>query len=580
MPLRQLSLLVLWIAAGRVVAHAHATLLHTEPIANTQLPDAPGKVRLSFNERVEPIFNSIRVVDVQGRRVDSGESRVVGEGDNLEVGLNSVADGAYAVLWRINSVDGHQVQGHFGFGVRAAPPDEKTMAALPASEQRPFWRYYTPVVKWAGLTSLVIWLGGVSFSLGVFTPTYRAAFGAERAGNDSVQAAVRRSFGFLWNAAILFLIAECLALIGHAVTFTDLPLARAISLSTLATVLPATSYGQWWTIRILAALGLLGLCAWQFSPAASARRESFLVARSRPLFAVGSAVLGGVILLTIPLTGHARATPPAFWAVGGDWLHLVSTAVWIGGLVHCWAVVSLLDGGSENMALLSMLTGRFSRIARVSVGVILATGIYNAWLHMPSWSAFLSTSYGKVLLTKAVLIVPILLIAAVNWRRVLPSLEGFSRDPNAARKWAGNFRRLIGAETMLGAVVLVLATSLTSLPPSATVSAAGPMTLSKRNGDITVGLKLEPNKVGTNQSVITLRDSGGRAVEGAKRVTLYLRSLDMDMGLQTVQAQAAGGGAYQAEVFLSMAGRWSISVEVTPSHGDTFVTEFQTSTRL
>ena len=97
---------------------------------------------------------------------------------------------------------------------------------------------------------------------------------------------------------------------------------------------------------------------------------------------------------------------------------------------------------------------------------------------------------------------------------------------------------------------------------------------------MTVGLRLDTNRVGTNRARVTLQDLQGRMDSGAKRVTLYVRSLDMDMGLETIQAQPSPEGEYGAEVVLSMAGRWQVSVEVTPSHGDTFVTEFQVSPTL
>jgi nitrogen fixation protein FixH len=96
---------------------------------------------------------------------------------------------------------------------------------------------------------------------------------------------------------------------------------------------------------------------------------------------------------------------------------------------------------------------------------------------------------------------------------------------------------------------------------------------------MTVGLKLEPNKVGNNRAVIVLT-ANGQKISSARRVTVYLRSLDMDMGLSTVQAKPTSDGNYEADVVLSMGGKWLISVEVSPPQGDTFVTEFRISSSL
>jgi copper transport protein len=189
-----------------------------------------------------------------------------------------------------------------------------------------------------------------------------------------------------------------------------------------------------------------------------------------------------------------------------------------------------------------------------------------------------STDYGRVLLIKLFLVGLILLIALVNWRRVLPALAGFSRQVEIYRKWASRFRLLVSAEATLGIAVLVSVALLTSLPPATAVANVGPLTLNKRNEDMTVNLKLDSTKVGTIHSAVILQDSNGRTITDAKSVTFFVRMLDMDMGLETIEAQPVPGGAYQADIPFSMAGRWSINVEVSPSHGDTFVTEFNVST--
>ena len=575
------SLLVCVMALGAVGAYGHATLLHTEPVGNTQVSDAPAKVILIFNERIEPVFNSIRVLDQQGQRMDRGEARVIGEGDAVEVDLQPLGEGPYAVLWRVNSVDGHQIRGRFGFGVRSDPPDLSNLPELATNQQSPFQKFFSPVVRWVGLTSMVLWLGGIFFLLGVLAPALTDNV-KEDVRHEFIPSVVRRPLNILWVAAILFLVGECLALTGQAATLANVPLARAVSLSTLGTVLVTTNYGQWWMIRILSALGLLALCLWAFRSAHLAQGRKLLQRGRGTLLRIGSGSLAGLILLAIPMTGHARAVSQGtILAVGSDWVHLAGAVIWIGGLVHFLAVVWFVDkSGDDKAALWNNLAHRFSRVARICVLFLLVTGVYNSWLHMPTWISFVSTDYGRVLFAKLILLIPILFIAAVNLRRVLPALAAFAQHPDVARRWAGRFRKLVRGEAVLGLVILALVASLTSLPRAAAVAVSGPMSLSKRTGDTTIGLRLDPNKAGPNQAVILVQNSDGQTISEARRVTLFLRSLDMDMGLQTIQAQPSPDGAYTAEVFLSMAGRWLVSVEVSPPRGDTFVTEFEISSTL
>lgn len=572
----------LWTACHSGIAQAHATLLQTEPPSGSQLAEAPDKVRLSFNERVEAIFNSIEVLDQNGKRVDDGNPRVVGGGDTLELGLKALEAGKYTVVWRVNSLDGHQVQGRFGFGVKSAPPTEADLSHLSVPQQSLLLKVYTLVVKWFGLTAMMVWLGGISFWIVVLRPNLPDRWQIVGGQQALVQAAVHRTRRILWSGAIAFFIAQLLALVAQGMIFGDLPLMKVLSPSTIQTMLDMTSYGQWWSLRMLAALGLLVLCAWQMRSSALHRSQDSSFARSNIALVAGSGMMGGLMLLTIPMSGHARAVSQATaLAVALDWAHMVGTAIWIGGLVFLWAVVLLVNGGEDDESeFLSSLVGRFSRMARICVLVLLVTGIYAAWLHIPSWRAFVSTDYGVALLIKLFLVSLILLIGAVNWRRVLPALRGFSLQPETYRMWAGRFRTLIKAETLLGVAVLVAVAVLTSLPPATAATMAGPIDLSKRNEDMVVNLKLDSSRVGTVHSVVTVQDSTGRTISDAKGVTLFVRMLDMDMPLETVEAQPMPSGTYQADVSLSMAGRWSISVQVSPPHGDAFVTEFDISSGI
>ncbi len=573
-------LIALWTACHAGDAQAHATLLQTEPPSASQLDDAPNKVLLAFNERVETIFNSIQVFDQDGRRVDAGDAQVVGDGDTLEIGLKNLGQGQYTVRWRVNSLDGHQVQGYFGFGVNSPPPAEAAMNKLSVPQQSVTLKFSLLLVKWAGLVGMITWLGGVSFWIVIFGPSIPTGWEGMAGQRALIQAAIQRTCRILWTAASLFFVAQILALIGQGMTFADIPLMSALSPKTIQTVLIGTSYGHWWSLRMIAALGLLGLCAWRMRASVMIRTGESPVKQEGVPFALGAGSLGSLMLLTIPMSGHAQAVTHAVpIAVGSDWVHMAATAIWIGGLVFLAAVVLIVDGGADdNNALVSGLVLRFSRIARICVLALLVTGVYAAWLHIPSWRALVSTDYGRVLLIKLILVGVILLIAAVNWRRVLPALTDFSRQVEIFHKWTKRFRTLVSTEAFLGIAVLASVALLTSLPPAVAVANVGPVAMSKQNQDLTVNLNLDSTRVGTVHTSVILRDSSGRTITDAERVTLYLRMLDMDMGLETIEAQPTPSGAFQADIPFSMAGRWLVSVEVSPAHGDTFVTEFNVST--
>ena len=550
-------------------AWGHAVLLHTDPIANQRLDSAPGQITLIFNERVEPTFNALRVLDKQGRRTDAGAVRVE-DGDTVAVSLPQLQDGSYGVFWRVTSLDGHQVQGQFGFGVRAEPPTEGELAQqVPQEQFVPQW--YIPAIRGVGLAALSLWMGGIIFLAVVLRPASILLPQAD----GSLRHIIRRSGLVLMSGGVIFLLTEVLWLWGKTAAFVGVPMSEAASWSAFTAVLTTTRLGEWWIVRALSALALLVLAApWL--------RRGLLAGRGLAAWAIGLAVSGGAILASIAATGHAQAVSQGvLLAEAIDWVHLAATVAWIGGLIHLLLVLGMArKRWPDSGEFISRLTGRFSKMALYCVLALVVTGIYNTWLHVPSWSSFVSSDYGRVLSAKLVLVLVVLAMAAVNRQRVLPALQVFARIPKQILATIQRLQRLIRAEVLIGVLILAAVALLTNLPPAATAVAAGPVSLSKKSGDLTVTLKIDPNRVGNNQAVVSLADPDGKRVSDAKRVTVYLRSLDMDMGLETVPAQLSPDGNYQANVALSMAGRWLVTVEVSPARGDAFTTEFTIPTSM
>jgi methionine-rich copper-binding protein CopC len=119
-PLRSLlgALLLLFPA----VAHAHAVLVKSSPARRAVLSTPPGKVELTFNERLEPAYSTVSVWSAANARVDDGKI-LVGPDDprRLTVGVPSLGGGRYTVKFRVLSVDGHVVEGTFPFEIRPRP---------------------------------------------------------------------------------------------------------------------------------------------------------------------------------------------------------------------------------------------------------------------------------------------------------------------------------------------------------------------------------------------------------------------------------------------------------------------------
>ena len=105
--------------------------------------------------------------------------------------------------------------------------------------------------------------------------------------------------------------------------------------------------------------------------------------------------------------------------------------------------------GTPSTPVLSRIVGCFSDSARIAVVGLAVTGLYAGWLQVGSLDGLLTTLYGRALLIKLILILPLLVIAGMN-------LLWTHRRLQAGEKvWAGYLRGLVGAEIILITGILI-----------------------------------------------------------------------------------------------------------------------------
>jgi copper resistance protein C len=119
---RTLAIAVAAALATVSVAWGHAVLVRSSPANRAVVAQAPSRVQLWFNERIEPAYARLTVVDAQDLPIDSGEV-IVGPEDPrlLSVGLPALEPGRYTARYRVLSVDGHIVEGEVSFTLRPRP---------------------------------------------------------------------------------------------------------------------------------------------------------------------------------------------------------------------------------------------------------------------------------------------------------------------------------------------------------------------------------------------------------------------------------------------------------------------------
>ncbi|HZQ34831.1 MAG TPA: copper resistance protein CopC, partial [Dehalococcoidia bacterium] len=425
-----------------VPAVAHANLVRSDPAAGAVLAMAPAQVQLWFSEEPDPHFSDVQVTDANGRRVDRSDMHVA-PGDRLSLiaGVNSsLPDGLYTIVWKtVSAVDGHVVNGGVPFYVGQPPAGVNVPAA---AQSGPAGGAVLPgpgavFDRWLGLLSGVLLAGGFAFWPLVLQPALsaagvrvsQAASASEGATPESrgLPAGVRRRWlAVLAVAWALLALAGIVALVQQVITVSGKDLLPAIG-APLRTELLHTRYGHVWWLRagatLAAGLALLAL-------ARSVGRRTGLA-----LSAAGFVAVEGVFL-AYSLNSHGAAlTSQAGLATAADFVHLSAAGLWLGGLAQLALVVPhalCCFNAARRLRLLAAAVPRFSTLALGSVAAIVATGLYQAVRQLPGWGAFTDTGYGRTLLLKLLLFVPVLALAALNLLVIKPALHRAARGDGGA----------------------------------------------------------------------------------------------------------------------------------------------------
>ncbi|MFJ3724653.1 copper resistance CopC/CopD family protein [Streptomyces sp. NPDC090045] len=413
-------------------ATAHAALTASDPKDGAVVATAPAQVTLSFSEQVAMGDDSIRVLDPQGRRVDTGELRDMCSGNTVRYGTalhTGLPDGTYTVAWQAVSADSHPISGAFTFSIGAPSATDVTLPTAQAGGGPVGVAY--GIARYAAYAGFTVLVGGAAFILLCWR---RGA--AER----PLQKLVVRAWVTLTVATLVMLMLRT-PYTGSG-KFAD-----AFDLDGLRAVLE-TKTGASLVSRLLllgaAALFvavLFGVYARRLQEAGPEEEaDAEASERTRDTndltfgLAIGGAVVAGGIAATWALSEHASTGIQPGIAMPADILHLLAVATWLGGLTALLVALHKVPG-IERAAV-----RRFSTVAFVSVLVLAVTGVYQSWRQLGSWSALTGTDYGRLLLVKVGLVAVLLGVACLSrkWTaRLADSLESAVVPAAAAAEAAG-----------------------------------------------------------------------------------------------------------------------------------------------
>jgi copper transport protein len=548
---RRITCLVALVVAVLITAapgaSAHATVVSTSPGDGQVLATAPSVVSVRFDEPVQMQFGALRVFSPTGARVDEGSpSHPAGQSDTVQVALGSnFGRGTYTVSWHVISADSHPVSGAFTFSVGAASATSVSQNTLTTAGS-------TTVGVLYGIARATAFGG---FALAIGATAFLLCCWPAGAASRRVLALI----GLGWGALVLAT-AAVIALQGPY--DGGFGLGRVADTAVLRTTL-GTRLGTALAVR-LELLGAFGIGLALLLPRLAAASIRLRIAAA----SVG-AVLAVALATTWAATDHAGTGSQVVLALPIDIVHLMAMAVWLGGLAV--VVTALLRPAGADVTVLTAALRRFSTIAACCIGVLVASGTYQAWRQVGTLAALTGTTYGRLLLIK---LLGVGLLIALGYLARVWIAHYQKPDVIAIRQ----LRRSTGLEVVIATGVLAVTAMLVNAQPARTafsepVSTTAAFDTGGPNGKGTVQVFVSPAKAGNDLVHIEVVAPSGEP-ESVPQLTATLSLPDRQLGPLPVALDGTGTSHhYYGNTAIPLAGRWKLAVTVrTDAIDETTVT--------
>ena len=507
-------------------AGAHSELEQAEPAPNASLAASPGRIRVVLTEPPSSL-SQLSLVGPDGKRVDLGTTRVTGN-NALEATVGALQPGTYTVRWGTYSdADGHLVAGSYRFRIGPGRLAEVGRAG-PA-----FNRILSVGSRLVLLAGAILWAGSLLLGL-LLAPALRhepvlSAFGG----------GLRRVAR--WAVASTLVLGELAALLVAA--RSGLPVASA-----------EFFFGST-TGRLLSAR--LAVLTAGVAVAFSGRWRKAGADRLQLGLAVG-------YLGLLAFSGHARLAPagplsgPLF-----DALHLLGASAWLGGIVLLGFGLGRRVPPATVASAVAEATRRFSPVALAAAATLGVTGVFATDQQLLSPSDLSDSDYGRLLISKLVLVAGLVVMSAQVGFALRPKLLA-ATDARQRDALASRLLRNLRSEAVLAAGIVACVALMTSraspqavaaaaVPGGATVPEPGPVLARADAGDRQVTLSVVPGVEGPNRVVVS--------VTGEAVATLRLR-IDGPGRVGPAVSLPVRDGSSTAEVDLPSSGDWRARVSV------------------
>jgi copper transport protein len=408
----------------------------------------------------------IRVFDQAAQRVDAGTADV--DGLVATVPVASLVRGAYVVVWKAVSNDGHPINGSFTFQIGDGDQIELAgvgQVALASSATSSVLKTATRVLRFGMYVSFALLIA---------------------AGMWKVRGLRPLTLEWIRPTTVVAVTTSTVALLIDGPYVEGRSIGAAIDPQVLIETLSRT------TGRSIAALiPAAFLLGWSVRKRqGNLTHEDTGTDRRSSIEIWGSA---GLVSVLLAASGHGSAGRLVPIALTLTAVHVFAMSVWVGGV----GFLALNRPDAKSWS--SDDANNWSMMATFSVCALIVSGTFASWRQVGSVDALRETTYGRVLMAKLALVAVMLLLGAVHRRQ--------RRDAqNASPLWSV---RSLRSEAAAGLAVIGVASALSATIP-ARADLVSPISLTFNTATVQTDVTVDPARPGRNIVHLYVFGSNGR----------------------------------------------------------------------
>jgi copper transport protein len=333
------------------------------------------------------------------------------------------------------------------------------------------------VTRGLGYLAIALAVGGAVFLFAVWLPAIAHVAGSASGWLVASETFTRMVRRIVEGAVLLGLAATAAAIVLQAATATGTSFWAALDPDALDAVSDTRPVRAWGVrLGVWLVFGIVLLVVLRPRHAPGLRRAVLGATGAAPgpplsrRLVLLIAVVSVVLALTAAMAGHSATHSPSGVLVLADTLHVLSMSAWLGGLALLLlalpAAARALQA-RDRIPLRAAAAARFSRLATISVALLLLSGAVQSIALVGALDAFVETAYGRLVLAKIALFVGLVSFGAYNQRRLLPRLRAVENRQEEPERAAALLRRSVACEIGLALVVLGVVSVLVATDPAA-----------------------------------------------------------------------------------------------------------------